>query len=150
MERGPLSLMSTTEELLGRNSSGFGLESREYGHRDSSRWPCGTLYPQKKWALTSLTSGGRSVGIVRLRTEATEFFFLFIDIFCNVGKFLKDSLKQGDFTLNFATRKVQEYWEGLKPNETDQHVAYADVANLFGKSTNTMEEHRSCSRYLVL
>jgi hypothetical protein len=31
LERGPLSLLSTTEELLGRNSSGFGLENREYG-----------------------------------------------------------------------------------------------------------------------
>jgi hypothetical protein len=30
----------------------------------------------KKLALTSLTSGGRSVGIVRLLTEAMEFFFL--------------------------------------------------------------------------
>jgi hypothetical protein len=30
---------------------------------------------RKKLALTSLTSGGRSVGIVRLRTEATEFFY---------------------------------------------------------------------------
>jgi hypothetical protein len=30
------------------------------------------LYPQKL-ALTSPTSGGRSVGIVRSRTEATEF-----------------------------------------------------------------------------
>jgi hypothetical protein len=29
----------------------------------------------KKLALTSLTSGGRSVGIVRLRTEAMEFFY---------------------------------------------------------------------------
>jgi hypothetical protein len=28
----------------------------------------------KKLALTSLTSGGRSFGIVRLRTEAMEFF----------------------------------------------------------------------------
>jgi hypothetical protein len=37
LERGPLSLVNTTEELLGRNSSGFGLESREYGRRDSSR-----------------------------------------------------------------------------------------------------------------
>jgi hypothetical protein len=36
-ERGPLSLVITTEELLGRNSSCFGLESREYGRRDSSR-----------------------------------------------------------------------------------------------------------------
>ena len=33
------------------------------------------LYPQKL-ALTSPTGGGRSVGIVRLRTKATEFFFL--------------------------------------------------------------------------
>jgi hypothetical protein len=32
----------------------------------------------KKLALTLLTSGDRSVGIVRLRTEATEFFLLFI------------------------------------------------------------------------
>ena len=30
------------------------------------------LYPQK-WALTSPTGGGRSVGIVRSRTKATEF-----------------------------------------------------------------------------
>jgi hypothetical protein len=36
------------------------------------RWPRNTLYPQKL-ALTSPTSGGRSVGIVRLRTKATEF-----------------------------------------------------------------------------
>jgi hypothetical protein len=27
-ERGPLSLVSTTEEVLGRNSSGSGLENR--------------------------------------------------------------------------------------------------------------------------
>jgi len=33
------------------------------------------LYPQKL-ALTSPTGGGRSVGIVRVRTKATEFFFL--------------------------------------------------------------------------
>ena len=32
------------------------------------------LYPQKL-ALTSPTGGGRSVGIVRSRTKATEFFF---------------------------------------------------------------------------
>jgi hypothetical protein len=33
---------------------------------------------RKKLALTSLTSGGRSVGIVRLRTEATEFLFFYL------------------------------------------------------------------------
>jgi hypothetical protein len=37
LERGPLSLVSTIEELLGRNSSGPGLESREYGRREPSR-----------------------------------------------------------------------------------------------------------------
>jgi hypothetical protein len=72
LERGPLSLVSTTEELLERKSSGTGLESREYGRGDPSRWPRGTLYPQKL-ALTSMTSGGRSVGMVRCRTKATEF-----------------------------------------------------------------------------
>jgi hypothetical protein len=34
---------------------------------------CTTLYPQKL-ALISPTSGGRSVGIVRSRTQATEFY----------------------------------------------------------------------------
>jgi hypothetical protein len=72
LERGPLSLVSTIEELLERKSSGSGLENREYGSRDQSRWPHGTLYPQKL-ALTSPTSGGRSVGIVRSRTQATKF-----------------------------------------------------------------------------
>jgi hypothetical protein len=37
LERGPLSLVSTTEELLGSNSSGSGPENREYGSRDPSR-----------------------------------------------------------------------------------------------------------------
>jgi hypothetical protein len=37
LERSPLSLVSTTETLLERNGSGSGLESREYGRRDSSR-----------------------------------------------------------------------------------------------------------------
>jgi hypothetical protein len=43
-----------------------GIESREYGRRDPSRWP-------QKLELISPTSGGRSVGIVRSRTRATEF-----------------------------------------------------------------------------
>jgi hypothetical protein len=75
LERGPVSLMSTTEELLGRNSMGSGLENREYGRGGPLRWPRDTLYPQKL-ALTSPTCGGRSVRIVRLRTKTTEFFFV--------------------------------------------------------------------------
>jgi hypothetical protein len=71
VERGPLSLMSTTEELPERKSSGSGLENREYGRRDPSLSPRGTLYPQKL-SLNSPTGGGRFVGIVRSRTQATE------------------------------------------------------------------------------
>jgi hypothetical protein len=69
---GPPSLVSTTEELLGRNSSGSGLEIREYGRRDSLRRPRGTIYSQKL-ALTSPTSGYSSEGMVLSRTQATEF-----------------------------------------------------------------------------
>jgi hypothetical protein len=47
------------------------LEIREYDRRDLSRWPRGTFYPQKL-SLTSPTIGGRSAGIVLLRTKATE------------------------------------------------------------------------------
>jgi hypothetical protein len=76
LERGPLSLVNTTEELLGKNSSGSGLENREYGRGDKLRRPRDTLYPQKL-ALTWPTCGGRSVGIVCLRTKTTEFFSYF-------------------------------------------------------------------------
>jgi hypothetical protein len=71
LERGPLIFVSTVEELLGRNNSGPCLENREYGRGDPSRWPRDTLYSQKL-ALTSPTSGGRSVVIVRSQTKATE------------------------------------------------------------------------------
>jgi hypothetical protein len=37
LERGPLSLVSTTEELLDYKNSGSCLENREYGRRDPSR-----------------------------------------------------------------------------------------------------------------
>jgi hypothetical protein len=45
-----------------------------------SRWPRGTLYPQKL-SLTLPTSGDRSVGIVLSRTQAKEFSFSF---FCSI------------------------------------------------------------------
>jgi hypothetical protein len=57
-----------------KKSSGSCLENREYGRRDPPRWPRGTLYPQKL-ALTSPINGGRSVGIVRSRTQTTDFVF---------------------------------------------------------------------------
>jgi hypothetical protein len=39
--RGPLSLVTTTDELLGRNNSGSGLETRDYslGIRHADLYP---------------------------------------------------------------------------------------------------------------
>jgi hypothetical protein len=73
--RGPLSLVSTTEQLVGKKSSGPGLENREYGNREPSRLLRGTLFLQKL-ALTLPTIGGRSVGIVSSRTQPTGFHYL--------------------------------------------------------------------------
>jgi hypothetical protein len=73
LERVPLSLVSTTEELLGRKVAApvYKAENMEVGIRHADH-----VAPsiRKKLALTSLTSGGRSVGIVQSRTQATELF----------------------------------------------------------------------------
>jgi hypothetical protein len=92
LERGPFSLVSTVEELFEKKCSRTGLEIREYCRGDPSLWPRDTLYPQKL-ALTSPTSGGRSVGIVGSRTEATEFSFYY-------------GLEEGNFPVRCS------YWPG--------------------------------------
>jgi hypothetical protein len=73
LERGPLSLVSTTEELLDRKVAAPVWRSVNTAagirHADNN-----TLYPHKL-ALTSQTSGGRSVGTVHSRIQATEFCF---------------------------------------------------------------------------
>jgi hypothetical protein len=68
LERGPLSLVRIIKELLEWKSSSSSQKNRINDRGDPLRWPRDTLYPQKL-ALTSPTSGGRSVGIVRLRTK---------------------------------------------------------------------------------
>jgi hypothetical protein len=75
LERGPLSLVSTSEERSEGESSGSCLENQGYGRRGfAALTTLQILYPQKL-VLTSPTSGGRSVSIVRLLTKATEFSF---------------------------------------------------------------------------
>jgi hypothetical protein len=86
LERGPLSLLSTIEKLLGTKSSGSGLESLYYGHGDPLCWQRDTHYLQKL-ALTSLTSGDLLVGMVRSKTEATEFSLVYVSIIrCKYGE----------------------------------------------------------------
>jgi hypothetical protein len=96
LEWGPLSLVSIIEELLGRNASGSGLESREYDTKP--------LYPQNL-TLTSPTIGGRSVGIVRSQTQATEFVCLFV-VFCMCEVFCCFALRDGRYTSNLIILPV--------------------------------------------
>jgi hypothetical protein len=83
LERGPLSLVSTTEELFWGNSSGSNLENGEYGRRDPPRCTHNIFYSQKL-ALTSPTSGGRSVRTVLSRTKATELLLLLLLLICQL------------------------------------------------------------------
>jgi hypothetical protein len=75
LERGPLSLMSTTEELLDRKVAApvQKTENTAVGIRHTDH-----VSPsiRKKLAITLPTSGGRSVCVVRSRTQTMEFFFV--------------------------------------------------------------------------
>jgi hypothetical protein len=100
LERGPLSLVNTTEELLGWKSSSYGLEILEYSlgiHRAVYETP---LYPQK-FALTTPTCAGRSVGIVRSRTNGHGVcFWLFIKPVTGHLQMLPDDLHKAKTELN--------------------------------------------------
>jgi hypothetical protein len=63
--------MSAIEELLDRKCRDSSLENRDYGYKGSAA--LAMLYLQKL-APTLPTSGGRSVGIVRSRTQAMTQF----------------------------------------------------------------------------
>jgi preprotein translocase subunit SecG len=91
LERGAHSLVSTNEELLERKSSGFGLENWEYDRVDPLLWPRRTIYPQKL-PITFPTSGGRSVGIVSLRTKTTEFSLYLCQLNEVLGKLISDDV----------------------------------------------------------
>jgi hypothetical protein len=72
LERSPHSLVNTTEELLDRKVAApvYKTENMAVGIRHTDHVaPC----IRKKLAITSPTSGGRSVGIVRSRTQTMEF-----------------------------------------------------------------------------
>jgi hypothetical protein len=72
LERDPLSLASTIEELLGRKRSGscIKIEITAVGDRRTNY--ATPVYPLK----LELISQASSVGVVRSWTQATEFFFL--------------------------------------------------------------------------
>jgi hypothetical protein len=82
LERGPLILVSTTEELLDRKVAApvWKSENTAVGNSHADH-----VAPSihKKLAITALTSGGRSVGIVLSRTQTMEFSFSFSELSTN-------------------------------------------------------------------
>jgi hypothetical protein len=71
LERGPHSLVSTTEELLDRKVAApvWKTENTAVGIRHTDHVAPSV---RKTLAVTSPTSGGRSVGIVRSRNQTME------------------------------------------------------------------------------
>jgi hypothetical protein len=69
LERGPLSLVSTTEELLDRKLAAPVYKTENTAVR---------IRHADHVAITSPTSGGRSVGIVRSQTQTMEFSLVFV------------------------------------------------------------------------
>jgi hypothetical protein len=73
LERGPLSLVSTIEELLGRKSSGSGLEIREYGRRGSVT--LATWHPVSAKVGTYFADKRRSLGRYSSLVDSDHRFF---------------------------------------------------------------------------
>jgi hypothetical protein len=74
LKRGPLSLVSITEELIKWKSSGSGSRRPRLTLVRIRCADHATPSIGKKLALTKPISGGRLVDIFRLRTKSTEFF----------------------------------------------------------------------------
>jgi hypothetical protein len=72
---GPLRLVSSSEELFRRKSSGSVLENRDYGRREPPRWPRDTHLSAK--VGTNFANKQRSLSIVRSRTKAIIIIFYF-------------------------------------------------------------------------
>jgi hypothetical protein len=76
LERGPLSLVSTTEEILDRKVACSCLEKWEYGRRDPSRWPHGTPYTKK--VVNHFADRRRSLGRYSSLADSDHWVLLYV------------------------------------------------------------------------
>jgi hypothetical protein len=93
--------MRIIEELLERKVAALVYKTEINGRGNSLHWPRDTLRPLKL-ALTSPTSGGRSVGIVRWRTKVPEFFSSVSSGKCRVSTSIR-SLPSKSFLIHHSS-----------------------------------------------
>jgi hypothetical protein len=97
--------VSTTEELLDRNVAArvYKNENTAVGIRHAYHVAPSS---RKKLAITSPTSGGRSVGIVRSRNQTTEFSLLVLVIRTVKQNFIPEAEVYIVFMFNIQTEAV--------------------------------------------
>jgi hypothetical protein len=115
LERGSLSLMSTSEELLGRKSSGSGLENLKYNRRGSA-------------ALTTRHLPIRSsIGIVLSWTKATELVITVIT----------------SYSRGTVSDTLHPVWE--RADHTSSNIqSWKRAVNSCGSDVRTLSGVRSC------
>jgi hypothetical protein len=124
----------TTEELLGRNSSGSGLENR-----DKLPWESVALTTRHtlsaKDGATSLTSGGWSVGIVRgLKQRSLVLVFNSLVL-----------TESGAFRAHLSGHSHREYFYILQifPSATCSQISAVCVFLLYKRlSVKPLQNHR--------
>jgi hypothetical protein len=69
------------------------------------------------------TSGGRSVGIFRSRTKATEFFYItFINAISNSGSILQNGTMKGNEELKITLKRtIVAYFLGIFGGTEENH-----------------------------
>jgi hypothetical protein len=95
-------------------------ENRINDRGDPLCWPRDTLYPQKL-ALTSPTSGGRSVGIVRLRTKGQGVLLLLLIISSTVWNLhTRQDVRFDNTDLHTISQKASF---GRVPSQNESSIA---------------------------